>query len=142
MKPTVLTTATISEHEAHLRLGERPREALADPAHHRRRLAAALERDELLLPHQQEAGQDGEERDRVDQEADPDSERRDQDAGDRGADDTRGVEEARVQRDRVRQLVAADHLEGERMAARRVEHEGRTGENREHVDEPERFRAA
>ena len=129
------------EHEAHLRRREHPGEALADAAHHRRGLAAALKRHELFLPHQQEPGQDGEERDRVDREADPDAERGDQDAGDRGADDARRVEEAGVQGNRVRQLVAAHHLEGERMAAGRVEDESRSGEDREQVDEPQRLRA-
>ena len=48
----------------------------------------------------------GEERDSVDREADADTRSGDDDAGDRGADHAGTVEEARVQRDRVRQLVA------------------------------------
>ena len=59
-----------------------------------------------------------------------------------GPDHARGVEEARVQRDRVRQLVAPDHLEGERVPAGRVEDECRAGEDREQVDDPERLEPA
>ena len=44
--------------------------------------------------------------------------RGDQHAGDRRPDHAGGVEQARVQRDRVRQLLAADHLEGQRVARR------------------------
>jgi hypothetical protein len=70
------------------------------------------------------------------------AERGDQDAGERRADDARRVEEARVQGDRVRELLAAHHLEGERVAARRVEDERRAGQDRQQVDHPERLEAA
>src|SRR3712207_7180828 len=54
---------------------------------------------------------------------------RDHEAGDRGAEQARGVEEARVQRDGVRELGAADHLEREGVPARCVEDERRSEEH-------------
>ena len=83
--------------------------------------SVALDRHELLLAHREQAGEDGEEADRVDREAGADAPGGDDHAGEGRADDARGVEEARVQRDRVRQLVAPDHLEGERVPPGRVE---------------------
>ena len=47
------------------------------------------------------------------------------------------VEEARVERDRVRQLVAPDHLEREVLARRRVEDERGAGERGDRVDLPQ-----
>ena len=72
----------------------------------------------------------------------PDPEGRDQDAGEGGPDDARRVEEAGIQRNGIRQLVAADHLERERVAPRSVEDESGAGENRQHVDDPDRLQAA
>ena len=105
---------------------------LADPGRgclHRG--SGAVERVELGAPHQQQAGEHREERGRVDREAPARADRGDQDAADGRPDDAAGVEDARVERDRVRQLVAADELEGERVAVRRVEHERGTAEERE-----------
>ena len=73
--------------------------------------------------------------DRVDEEADAGAAEADDHTGDCGADDARAVEEARVQRDRVRQLVAADHLEGQRLPARRVDDERGAAEEREQVND-------
>ena len=112
-------------------------EALPDALEHARGLLAR-EREELARPHQRERGQDGQEARRVDGEARADAGGRDHDAADRGPDDARGVEEARVERDRVRKLVAADELEGERMPVRRVEDGGRSAEQSQDVDGPER----
>ena len=49
------------EHEPHLRVRQHPGEALADAAHHRRRLAASLQRHQLVLPHHQQPDQHGDE---------------------------------------------------------------------------------
>jgi hypothetical protein len=51
---------------------------------------------------------------------------------------SRDVEQARVERDGVRQLVAADHLERERLARGRVEDERGARERRDRVDVPRR----
>ena len=59
------------------------------------------------------------------------------DAGERRPEDARDVEEARVERDRVRQLVAADHLERQVLPRRRVEHERGAGQRGDRVDLPQ-----
>ena len=51
------------------------------------------------------------------------------------------LSEARVERDRVRQLPRADHLERQRLPPGCVEHEGDAAERREHVDDRQRRRA-
>ncbi len=61
----------------------------------------------------------------------------DQDAGERRPEDARRVEEARVERDRVRQLVAADHLERQVLARRCVEDERDAGQRGDRVDLPQ-----
>ena len=68
-------------------------------------------------------------------EAEAGADRGDDETGDRRADDARAVEEARVERDGVRQLARPDHLEGQRLAARRVERERDAAERGEHVDD-------
>ena len=118
LKPTVLTTVTISS----TRRASGERHAQANPSPIALitvgGLCAGIQRDELLSPHHQQPYEHGEERDRVDREADTDPEGRDQHAGEGRPDDAGGVEEAGVQRNGVRQLVAADHLERERVASR------------------------
>ena len=96
------------------------------------------DRVQLGSPHRDERRQDGEEADRVDDEAEADPGDRDDDPGDRRADDPRGVDEARVQRDGVRQLSRPDHLERQRLASGPVEHERDAAERREEVDDRER----
>jgi len=54
----------------------------------------------------------------------------------RGPDDARCVEEARVQRHRVGQLIAADHLDRECLPHGGVEHGHRPGDRSDHVDLP------
>ena len=53
------------------------------------------------------------------------------------AEDAREVEEARVERDRVRQLVLADHLERQVLARRCVEHDRCPRERGDRVDLPQ-----
>ena len=84
-----------------------------------------VERIELGDAHREQRGEHGEEARGVDREAPAGADRGDHDAGERGAEDAREVEEARVERDRVRQLVLADHLEGQVLARRCVEHDAR-----------------
>ena len=104
-------------------------------------LLGPVELHELARPHEPEAREHGEEAERVDREADADAEGGDEDAGERGADHARAVEEARVERDRVRQLLPADHLERERVTAGRVEDERCPGGRGERVREPDDLRA-
>ena len=54
-----------------------------------------------------------------------------------GLDHARAVEEARVERDRVRQRARSDHLVGQRLATRCVEGERDAAERGEHVDHRE-----
>src|SRR6185503_10591717 len=56
----------------------------------------------------------------VDDEAEADAGDRDRHTGERRADHPRGVEEAGVERDRVRQPARPDHLEGQRLTTGRV----------------------
>ena len=78
-------------------LGVVPREANAlGDRRSSTRARVALDLEELVLAHQRERGQHGEEGDRVDEEADAGAAEADDHAGDRGADDPRAVEEAGV----------------------------------------------
>jgi hypothetical protein len=96
-----------------------------------------IERDELVCAHQRQTGQHGQEADGVQREADADAEGGDDHAGEGGPDDARRVEEARVQRYGIRELVTPDHLERERVAARRIEDQRGAGGGGEHVGEPD-----
>ena len=121
--------------------GRATRSRAAVGSHRRQsRRRILLDRDELLLADEQERGQHREEAHRVDDEAEARSDCGDHEAGDRRPDDARAVEEARVERDRVRQLPRADHLEGERLASGRVEREGDAAERSEDVDDRQRRR--
>ena len=95
----------------------------------------ALDVVELLLAHHRERAEDGEEADRVQGEADAGADGRDQDSGDGRSNDPRPVEEPGVESDGVRKLARADHLERERLTARRVEGQGDATERGEHVDD-------
>ena len=65
----------------------------------------------------------------------PTPRRCDDDAGDRGPDHPRSVEQARVEGDGVRELAPADHLESEGLPPGRVEHEGDAAERGQDVDD-------
>ena len=94
-------------------------------------------RAEQALLHQEQADDHRDERDRVHPEALGEPDRRDEHAADRRTDDPGGVEEHRVERDGVDDLVAADHLDDERLASRVVEGVDEAEDRREHVDVPE-----
>ncbi len=134
LKPTVLAIARTVSASRISAVVPGEANALGD-RRSRARARVALDLEELVLAHQPEGGQHGEEGDRVDEEADAGATEADDHAGDRGADDPRAVEEARVQRDRVRQLVATDHLKGECLPARCVDDERSAAEEREQVDD-------
>ena len=78
---------------------------------------------QLAFAQKQQAGEHGEEAHSVEHEAGADTEGGDDDAGERGPDDARAVEQAGVERDRVRQLALPDELEGQRLPAWCVEDE-------------------
>ena len=94
-----------------------------------------LDRPQLLLAYERERGQHGEEAHRVQDEAEPGADGCDHEARDRRPDHARAVEEAGVERDGVRQLARPDHLERQRLPARRVERERDAAERGEDVDE-------
>ena len=61
----------------------------------------------------------------------------DEDPGDGGPDDAGAVEERAVERDRRRDVLAADHLDGHRLADRHVEGVHRAEDEREREDLPD-----
>ena len=91
---------------------------------------------QLVGADRDQAGEDGEEARGVEREAEPHAGAGDDRAAERGAEDARGVEEARVERDRVRQLGRADHPVGERLPRRRVEHLHGALEGGDRIDVP------
>ena len=91
---------------------------------------------ELRGAHREQPGEDRHEARRVQGEAPADAHRGDHDAGDRGPEDPRRVEEARVEGDRVLQLGRADHPVGQGLARGRIEDEQRSVQRRDHVDVP------
>ena len=111
-------------------------ESLADPLEHSA-ACPAREREELAAPHECERGQDGQEAHGVDGKAGSDPGRRDHDAADRRPDDARGVEEARVERDGVRQFVPADELEVSAWRLGASKTAAAPPEQREDVERPE-----
>ena len=114
----------------------RVRDTLPEAAEQGRQVLPRGECDELARVHQPQAGEYRHEAGGVDCEGGADAEARDQQAADAGPDDPRGIEERGVERDRVRQLVSADHLEGQLLAGRRVEHEHDPRQQGERVDHP------
>ena len=112
-------------------------ESFARTAEHRRWLLA-LDRMQLVGTHRQQTGEYGEKADGVEDEAHPGAGRGDHDPGQSRADDARHVEEARVERDRIRQLVAPDHLVRERLPARCVEDLGGAEQHGQDVDDRQR----
>ena len=111
-------------------------ERLAAPAHERRPLVTPVEWEELLRPDQQQAGEHGDETDGVEQEAGARARGGDNRAAERGADHPRPVEETRVERDGVRQLVPPDQLEGEGLPRRLVDDERDASQPGEQVHHP------
>ena len=101
------------------------------------RRAVVLQRQVQLRHVDQEQCDDlGEEGDGVDRERDPGAGERHDHAADRRADDARGRAEARVEADRVREVVRADHLEDERVPRRAADRLADALEQRERVDLP------
>ena len=119
------------DDRTHQRRGPDVGEAIPDRRERRLRLLVARDREELRGAHQQERDQHGHERDSIEHEAPADTDDRDQDATERRPDCARRVEEARVERDRIRQLVPSDELVDERLAARPLDHDRGAAENRD-----------
>ena len=95
LKPTVLTTVTISSTRR--ASGECHAQANPSPMPSSPSAASRWDPgDELLSPHHQQPSEHGEERDRVDREADPHPEGGDQHACEGGPDDAGRIEEAGV----------------------------------------------
>ena len=99
-------------------------------------------RKKSLRAHREEPEQDGEEADRVHEEADAGAGEAVDDARGCGAEDARRVEEARVERDRVRERVAPDHPVGELLPRRHVEHEHEAVGERDRIEHPRLREAA
>jgi hypothetical protein len=78
---------------------------------------------ELVGPHRERRGEDGEDPDGVDREAPAGAGRRDDDARERRAVDPGDAEQARVERDRIGELVAADELERQVLPRGHVEND-------------------
>jgi hypothetical protein len=95
------------------------------------------QRVELRFAHGEQADQHRDEAGGVDCERPACAPRGDDDARQRGPEDTRDVEQARVERDRVRQLVASDHLERQVLTRRRIEDECCACESGDRVDLPQ-----
>ena len=88
---------------------------------------------------EREQGRDlGEEAERVDAEGDTGSRHRDDDASDRGPEDTGCGAEARVEADGVREILGADHLEDERMPRRAADGLGAAHQQRRRSRSPRR----
>ena len=101
----------------------RPLDPLADP--------------ERPLIHQREADDRGEEAGRVQTEGKRDAEGADGESGDGRTDDPGGVEQRGIERDGGRDVLAADHLDAERLAdghIDRVRHAEQEGQREDHPD--------
>jgi hypothetical protein len=96
-----------------------------------------LEREELSPPHRDEAGEHGDERRRVQDEAPADTDGRDDEASQCGPGDLRHVLQGRVQADRVRDLCSRDELVDQRVLARVVEREQHPRADGQGEDDPE-----
>ena len=72
-------------------------------------------------PHQKQSGDDGDEADAVTKKTERDAEMRHEKPGDGRADDAGAVGCRAVERDRVHQILAAGHLDDERLARGHVE---------------------
>ena len=139
LKPTVLTTVVISstvrtrgERRAYARPSRTPRKRVGCSA----RLASTAKSSRSRMSSR--LASTARKLTALSAKHDADAGGRDQRGpADGGADDARRVEQARVERDRVRQLVAPDHLIGERVPAGRVEDERGAAERGEHVRMPD-----
>ena len=125
------------EHRANLALVPRERQPLARSGE-KRGVAVVRDRVELAAAHREQGGEHGHEAEGVDDEADADPGARDEHPGDRRPDHPRCVEQAGVERNGVRKLARADHLEREHLAGGRVQDERDAAEQREEVHDRER----
>ena len=96
--------------------------------------AAAVQ---VLLAHQRQGDDDREEAQGVEQERRRDARRGDDEAADGGPDDARAVEHRRVERDRVGEVLAADHLDAERLTDRHVDRVGDAQRERDEHEHPD-----
>ena len=105
----------------------------AVPGRHRARARASL----ASTSHHEQRADHRHVADRVQQKAPALADSRDDQAGDAGTDDPRAVQHRGVQRDRVDDVVAVDHLDEERLPRRDVERVGDAEQRRQHEDVPD-----
>ena len=87
-------------------------------------------------PHHEESGDDGEKAKAIDEKARWDTDRRHEQAGDRRTDDTGAVESGAVEGDGVHQILAAGHLNHERLPGRHIESHRDSAQDGKHDDVP------
>ena len=112
-------------------------EALAQALEHCRANTRQIARHQL---HREQAEDDRNIAEPVEEKTSSDSDYADQDAGDGGPDHARAVEDHRVERDRVGQILAPDHLDHEGLACRHVKsrHQAVHRGQYDHVLDPHR----
>ena len=135
VEANVLSTRVRPSTSEHPRLRPHVREPSRVPARISGRSNSSSGKNSLVRI-ASSAEQHGEEADRVDEETDADAREAEENPRHRRAEDPRRVEEARVERDRVRQRLAADHPVRQLLARRHVEHEDRAVDERDRVEHP------
>jgi hypothetical protein len=124
------------EDQPDLLVALRERDPFLQPGEERAGPFPPLDGVELLRPHQQKPGDDGDIARRVRREADAGADGGDEDAGERRPEDPGAVEEAGVEADCIGQLGRSDHAEGQGLARGSVQHLDEPHQRCDHVDVP------